>query len=85
MYAIGLLASAFAGVLAYGIGNGMYGLQGLKGWRWVFTVSVEWQIFSLACDEETVVLQFETITNYLSTDRGRRFCIGCSHSLVFPR
>jgi len=38
LYGIGLVASAFAGVLAYAIGL-MGGDRGWKGWRWIFTVS----------------------------------------------
>jgi MFS family permease len=37
MYSVGLIASSFAGVLAYGLGK-MEGIGGLRGWRWIFTV-----------------------------------------------
>lgn len=37
MYSIGIIASAFAGVLAYALAL-MEGLGGLRGWRWIFTV-----------------------------------------------
>ncbi|KAK5173515.1 uncharacterized protein LTR77_002196 [Saxophila tyrrhenica] len=37
LYGIGLVASGFAGVLAYGLGQ-MEGLSGWGGWRWIFTI-----------------------------------------------
>lgn len=37
-YLIGSGASAFAGILAYGLMQ-MNGLAGLAGWRWIFIVS----------------------------------------------
>jgi MFS family permease len=37
LYSIGLVASGFAGVLAYGIGQ-MDGVRGWRGWRWIFTI-----------------------------------------------
>jgi MFS family permease len=37
-YLIGSVASAFAGILAYGLMQ-MAGLQGLNGWSWIFIVS----------------------------------------------
>lgn len=37
-YLIGSGASAFAGILAYGLMQ-MHGLAGLEGWRWIFIVS----------------------------------------------
>lgn len=37
-YLIGSGASAFAGILAYGLMQ-MNGLAGLEGWRWIFIVS----------------------------------------------
>lgn len=36
-YLIGSLASALAGILAYGLMQ-MKGLGGLEGWRWIFIV-----------------------------------------------
>lgn len=36
-YLIGSMASAFAGILAYGLMQ-MAGLAGLNGWRWIFIV-----------------------------------------------
>lgn len=36
-YLIGSMASAFAGILAYGLMQ-MNGLGGLRGWRWIFIV-----------------------------------------------
>ncbi|KAI1842680.1 hypothetical protein JX265_002715 [Neoarthrinium moseri] len=36
-YVIGCVASAFAGILAYGLMQ-MNGLQGLTGWRWIFII-----------------------------------------------
>ncbi|KIW35965.1 uncharacterized protein PV06_11727 [Exophiala oligosperma] len=38
-YSVGVLASAFAGVLAYAIGL-MDGLRDMKGWRWIFAVQI---------------------------------------------
>ncbi len=38
-YLIGSVASAFAGILAYGFMQ-MAGQQGLAGWRWIFIVSL---------------------------------------------
>lgn len=38
MYSVGIIASAFAGVLAYGLAL-MEGVGDLRGWRWIFTVS----------------------------------------------
>lgn len=38
LYSIGLVASAFAGVLAYALAL-LDGHSGWKGWRWIFTVS----------------------------------------------
>jgi MFS family permease len=37
-YLIGSTASAFAGILAYGLMQ-MAGIGGLAGWRWIFIVS----------------------------------------------
>jgi MFS family permease len=37
-YLIGSMASAFAGILAYGLMQ-MAGKQNLAGWRWIFIVS----------------------------------------------
>jgi MFS family permease len=37
-YLIGSMASAFSGILAYGVMK-MAGLGGLAGWRWIFVVS----------------------------------------------
>lgn len=34
-YLFGCVASALAGVLAYGLSQ-MDGIQGLQGWRWIF-------------------------------------------------
>lgn len=39
-YLIGSVASAFSGILAYGLSQ-MGGLQGLAGWRWIFIVSYQ--------------------------------------------
>jgi MFS family permease len=36
-YILGSLASACAGILAYGLMQ-MHGLQGLTGWRWIFII-----------------------------------------------
>jgi MFS family permease len=36
-YSVGVLASAFAGVLAYALGL-MDGIRDMKGWRWIFAV-----------------------------------------------
>lgn len=36
-YLLGCVASAFAGILAYGLMQ-MHGLQGLTGWRWIFII-----------------------------------------------
>lgn len=36
-YLIGSMASAFAGILAYGLMQ-MAGIRGLAGWRWIFIV-----------------------------------------------
>ncbi|EXJ80938.1 hypothetical protein A1O3_07226 [Capronia epimyces CBS 606.96] len=36
-YSVGVLASAFAGVLAYALGL-MGGLRDMKGWRWIFAL-----------------------------------------------
>lgn len=38
LYAVGVMASAFGGILAYGLSQ-MSGLRGMLGWRWVFIVS----------------------------------------------
>lgn len=37
-YLIGILASGFGGILAYGLMQ-MDGLAGKSGWRWIFIVS----------------------------------------------
>jgi MFS family permease len=37
-YLIGSMASAFSGILAYGVMQ-MKGLGGLAGWKWIFIVS----------------------------------------------
>jgi len=37
-YGLGLVASALAGILSYGLGQ-MAGLRDMKGWRWIFAVS----------------------------------------------
>lgn len=37
-YMIGIMSSAFAGILGYGLMQ-MAGLGGLEGWRWIFIVS----------------------------------------------
>ena len=36
-YSLGIVASAFAGILSYGLGQ-MDGVRGMRGWRWVFSV-----------------------------------------------
>jgi hypothetical protein len=36
-YLIGCVASALAGILAYGLMQ-MDGVQGLSGWRWIFII-----------------------------------------------
>jgi hypothetical protein len=36
-YLIGCVASALAGILAYGLMQ-MDGVQGLGGWRWIFII-----------------------------------------------
>jgi hypothetical protein len=38
------MASAFAGILAYGLMQ-MHGLGGLEGWRWIFIVRTESIVF----------------------------------------
>jgi len=38
-YLIGSMASAFGGILAYGVMQ-LDGRAGLEGWRWIFIVSV---------------------------------------------
>jgi MFS family permease len=44
-YLIGSTASAFAGILAYGLMQ-MAGIQGLAGWRWIFIVSYGRSLFT---------------------------------------
>ncbi|KAK2043868.1 major facilitator superfamily transporter [Colletotrichum somersetense] len=39
-YLLGCVASAFAGILAYGLMH-MNGQQGLTGWRWIFIVKIQ--------------------------------------------
>ena len=36
-YAVGLIASALAGILSYGLGQ-LDGTRGMRGWRWIFSV-----------------------------------------------
>ncbi|KAK3696065.1 hypothetical protein LTR37_018146 [Vermiconidia calcicola] len=36
-YGVGLIASAFAGILSFGLGQ-MDGIRGMSGWRWVFSI-----------------------------------------------
>lgn len=36
-YGVGLVSSAFAGIISYGLGQ-MDGIRGMKGWRWIFSV-----------------------------------------------
>ena len=36
-YAVGVIASALAGILSYGLGS-MSGTRGMKGWRWIFSI-----------------------------------------------
>ena len=43
-YLIGSVASAFAGILAYGLMQ-MAGTRGLAGWRWIFIVSYRRPLF----------------------------------------
>ena len=38
-YGLGLISSAFAGIISYGLGQ-MDGIRDLKGWRWIFSVSL---------------------------------------------
>ena len=37
-YGVGLVSSAFAGIISHGLGQ-MDGIRGMKGWRWIFSVS----------------------------------------------
>ena len=41
-YGLGLVSSAFAGILSYGLGQ-MSGLRGMAGWRWIFSVGTHRQ------------------------------------------
>ena len=43
-YAVGLIASAFAGILSYGFGQ-MEGIRGMSGWRWIFSVCIAGCVF----------------------------------------
>lgn len=36
-YGIGIVASALAGILSFGLGS-MGGLRDMKGWRWIFSI-----------------------------------------------
>ena len=36
-YLIGCVASALAGILAFGLSQ-MEGTQGIRGWRWIFII-----------------------------------------------
>lgn len=36
-YGIGIVASALAGILSFGLGS-MGGLRGMNGWRWIFSI-----------------------------------------------
>lgn len=36
-YAVGIIASALAGILSYGLGS-MGGLRDMNGWRWIFSI-----------------------------------------------
>lgn len=58
-YLFGCVASALAGVLAYGLSQ-MDGIQGIQGWRWIFIMEgvvrqplsqIDWQKFwhALSC------------------------------------
>lgn len=38
-YAVGLISSAFAGILSFGIGQ-LDGVRGMSGWRWIFSVGI---------------------------------------------
>jgi MFS family permease len=37
-YGVGLVASALAGILSYGLGQ-LDGVRGMRGWRWIFSAS----------------------------------------------
>jgi MFS family permease len=39
-YGLGIIASAFAGILSYGLGQ-LDGVRGMNGWRWIFSVSCD--------------------------------------------
>jgi MFS family permease len=36
-YALGIIASALAGILSYGLGS-LGGVNGMNGWRWIFSI-----------------------------------------------
>lgn len=50
-YLIGSMASAFAGILAYGLMQ-LNGHAGLSGWRWIFIVRLSLSHVSLPIKED---------------------------------
>lgn len=60
-YAVGLVASALAGILSYGLGQ-LDGTRNMRGWRWIFSVSAH------GCQ----VLKGESVANRKARSRVQR-------------
>ncbi|CCF32674.1 major facilitator superfamily transporter [Colletotrichum higginsianum] len=60
-YLLGCVASAFAGILAYGLMQ-MNGQQGLTGWRWIFIIEVEYSIAPWPPCEVLILLDIGVLT-----------------------
>src|SRR3954453_13142318 len=58
-YLIGSMASAFAGILSYGLMQ-MNGLADLSGWRWIFIVSQTYLPFSLFAGRRRYMISSDT-------------------------
>lgn len=59
-YSVGVLSSAFAGVLSYALGL-MGGIRHMAGWRWIYSASIT----SLAIDERLTRNRLKVVRQWL--------------------
>ncbi|RKL19855.1 hypothetical protein BFJ68_g3334 [Fusarium oxysporum] len=82
LYSGNVLASAFAGLIAAGVFEGMDGLAGIKGWRWLFILqgAVTFVVAIVACftlpDEPLTTRWLTPEQRQLAHDRVLRDTVG---------
>ncbi|KXJ88985.1 major facilitator superfamily domain-containing protein [Microdochium bolleyi] len=90
LYSGNILATAFAGLIAAGVFEGLGGARGLEGWRWLFILQgvVTFVVAIFACfvlpDEPLTTWWLTPAERQLAHDRIARDTVGLSTGLVSP-